>query len=204
MFGSIRNDESLLSAPFIFYFSFMKKLLSLLFISVALVSCGKQVTVEPQAVVPEVTVEQVAVQQPSTYSFVPPVQPSIHGTREENNKILWKHLKDSDNAFIINNLTSNIVRFAINKELRCDRDILIGINGKSMGVLHKNLNCQFMSDTERDEERVIVMPLDNIQVVQNGVKKTLNLFDYMNQDGVVNFSFAIGMTDNFVTLIEVE
>lgn len=163
---------------------------------------SSEVTVEPATII-------VEPQQPSTYSFVPPVQPSIHGTREENNKILWKHLKDSDNAFIIND--SSIVRFEISEELRCDRDILIGINGKSMGVLHKNLNCQFMSDTIRvggtvfgDGSRIFAMPLNNIQIVQNGAKKTLNLFDYANDDGVVNFSLAVGQTDNFVSLIEIE
>lgn len=184
----------------------MKKLLGLLFVSVVLVSCGKQVVV-PEPVEEPVTI--VAPQQPSTYHFVPPVQQSIHGTREENNVILWKHLKDSNNAFIIDNAST--LRFEISEELRCDRDILIGINGKSMGVLHKNLNCQFMSDTIRvggtvfgDGSRIFAMPLNDIRIVQNGVKKTLNLYDYANDDWVVNFSLAVGQTDNYVTLIEVE
>jgi hypothetical protein len=98
-------------------------------------------------VVVEPVVEAPTIVEPSTgFSFVPPVQPSINGTREENNKILWKHIADSSNQFSIAH--ANYVYVTLAREIRCDRDILIGINGKSMGVLHKNLNCQFMSDTQ--------------------------------------------------------
>lgn len=117
----------------------MKKLLGLLFVSVVLVSCGKQevVITQPEVVEPPVTI--VAFYQPSTNSFIPPVQPSINGTREENNKILWKHIADSSNQFSIAN--AKYVRVFLEKDLACDRDLLIGINGKSMGVLRQHLNC---------------------------------------------------------------
>jgi hypothetical protein len=78
------------------------------------------------------------------FSFRPPVQDSISSTRDENNLVLWKHLDNSSNAFYIDDY--DYVKVFLNAPLACNRDMLIGINGKSMGVIHKNNNCNFVSN----------------------------------------------------------
>lgn len=105
-------------------------------------------TIESVPVVPTIIVPEVAVQADpvvNTYfSYVPPVQDSITGTRDENNKVLWKHLATSSNAFYIDDY--DYVKVWLKQELACNRDILLGINGKSVGVLHKNNTCSFVSN----------------------------------------------------------
>lgn len=191
----------------------MKKLLALVVIVglwIGYYFGNKSVQVDP-VVSSEVTVAEVdlyqkdvptfPIEQSYLFSFNPPVQPSIHGTREENNKILWQHIADSSNKFNIAN--AKYVRVFLEKDLACNRDLLIGINGRSMGVVRQNLNCWFMNASQ-DSRSAIVFELDAIPVVQNWETKVLNLFDYTNVDWELDLSFAVGETDNFVTLIEVE
>ena len=180
----------------------MKKFLLLTLPLLLLTACWK--TVESVPVVPTITVPEVAVETVVNhyFSFTPPIQPSIHGTREENNKVLWKHLDNSSNAFYIDDY--DYIKVFLNAPLACNRDILLGINGKSMGVLHKNNNCEFMSDSYMQSKNIFMFPVDSIQIVQNGEKKVINLRDYVTEEWVVHLSFAVGQTDNYVTLIEIE
>ncbi len=136
------------------------------------------------------------------FSFQPPVQPSISGTRDENNLVLWKHLKDSANRFYIEDY--NYVTVSLQNELECNRDMLIGINGKSMGVIHKNNSCSFVSDMIKMSGNHFRFPVDSIEVVGNGEKRVLNLHDYADEEGIVSLSFAVGQADNYVMLIEIE
>lgn len=61
-----------------------------------------------------------------------------------------------------------------------------------------------MSDVYRQSEYAFKLPVDTIDVVANGEKRTLNLRDYINDKWTVSLSFAVGQSQNYVTFIEVE
>jgi hypothetical protein len=188
------------------YHLFMKKFLLLALPLLLLTACWH--TIESVPVVPTIIIPEVAVQQSeetvvNTFlSFVPPVQPSITGTRDDNNKVLWNHIDNSANDFYIDNY--DYVKVWLAQELSCNRDILLGINGKSVGVIHKNNSCSFISNVGYWDFSFFQFPIDSIEVVQNGQKKVINLRDYTHDAWLVSLSFAVWQTDNYVTLIEIE
>jgi hypothetical protein len=188
------------------YHLFMKKFLLLALPLLLLTACWH--TIESVPVVPTIIVPEVAVQQSEEtvvntfFSFVPPVQPSITGTREENNKVLWKHLDNSSNAFYIDDY--DYIKLFLKEELSCNRDILLGINGKSVGAIHKNNTCSFVSNNIEWDYSVFRFSVDSIEVVGNWEKRVINLRDYVTEEWVVYLSFAVWQTDNYVTLIEIE
>ena len=124
---------------------------------------------------------------------------SLWATKSSNNILIQSFIQKNQYWFKINKNRTGYLVINTQKRVPDSKDMILWINGKSMGSFHKNIESnKFKSDVSDNYlDTLYIFPLDNIKIAQIQTPLNLNTFDPLN------LTIVIGENSNSVQSLSI-